>query len=154
MRYKLMFCIQFGRNSIFKVLQYIFAHYLPCTRINHVFFSFSCDIYSKLRPLFCTDCSAFNYLLWCDTVQSGKHLLTIRRDLLPLSFTLKMGASFLSETSIRIFCTARCLVLEDSTDSSYVYWTVHHCDSWRIKDQLNCTCYFISLLMCSTYFRH
>ena len=36
----------------------------------------------------------------------------------------------------------------------YVYWTVHHCDSWRIKDQLDVTCYFISLLMCSTCFGH
>jgi len=26
--------------------------------------------------------------------------------------------------------------------------------SWRIKDQLDVTCYFISLLMCSTCFRH
>ena len=25
---------------------------------------------------------------------------------------------------------------------SYVYWTVHHCHSWRIKDQLDVTCYF------------
>ena len=24
----------------------------------------------------------------------------------------------------------------------YIYWTVHHCDSWRIKDQLDVTCYF------------
>ena len=24
---------------------------------------------------------------------------------------------------------------------SYVYWTVHHCDSWRIRDQLDVTCY-------------
>ena len=31
---------------------------------------------------------------------------------------------------------------------------MHHCDSWRIKDQLDVTCYFISLLMCSTCFRH
>jgi len=37
---------------------------------------------------------------------------------------------------------------------SYVYWTVHHCDSWRIKDQFDVTCYFISLLMCSTCFGH
>ena len=36
----------------------------------------------------------------------------------------------------------------------YVYWTLHHCDSWRIKDQLDVTCYFISLLMCSTCFGH
>ena len=37
---------------------------------------------------------------------------------------------------------------------SYVYWTVHHCDSCRIRDQLDITCYFISLLMCSTCFGH
>ena len=24
---------------------------------------------------------------------------------------------------------------------SDVYWTVHHCDSWRIKNQLDVTCY-------------
>ena len=28
------------------------------------------------------------------------------------------------------------------------------CHSWRIKDQLDVTCYFISLLMCSTCFGH
>ena len=28
--------------------------------------------------------------------------------------------------------------------------TMHHCSSWRKKDQLAVTCYFISLLMCST----
>ena len=27
-------------------------------------------------------------------------------------------------------------------NTSYVYWTVHHCNSWRIKDQLDVTCYF------------
>ena len=32
-----------------------------------------------------------------------------------------------------------------------VYWTVHRCNSWRMKDQLDVTCYFISLIMCSTY---
>jgi len=31
---------------------------------------------------------------------------------------------------------------------------VHHCDSWRIKDQLDVTCYFIPLLMCSACFGH
>jgi len=44
-------------------------------------------------------------------------------------------------------------VLED-VGVSYVYWTMHHCDSWRIKDQLDVTYYFISLLMCSTCFGH
>ena len=37
---------------------------------------------------------------------------------------------------------------------SNVYWTVHHCNSWRIRGQLDVTCYFISLLMCSTCFGH
>jgi len=37
---------------------------------------------------------------------------------------------------------------------SYVYWTVHLCNSWRIKDQLDVTCYCISLLMRSTCFGH
>ena len=36
----------------------------------------------------------------------------------------------------------------------YVYWTVHHCDSWRIRDQLDVTTYFISLLVFSTCFEH
>ena len=35
---------------------------------------------------------------------------------------------------------------------SYVYWTMRHCDGWRMKGQLDVTCYFISLLMCSTCF--
>jgi len=37
---------------------------------------------------------------------------------------------------------------------SHVFWTVHHCDSWRTKDQLDVTCYFISLLMRPTCFGH
>ena len=37
---------------------------------------------------------------------------------------------------------------------SYVYWTVHRCDSRRIKAQLDVTCYFISLLVFSTCFGH
>ena len=35
-----------------------------------------------------------------------------------------------------------------------VYWTVHHCNSWRMKNQLDVTCYFISVIMCSTCFGH
>ena len=33
-----------------------------------------------------------------------------------------------------------------------VYWTVHHCNIWRMKDQLDVTCYFISLIVRSTCF--
>ena len=39
-----------------------------------------------------------------------------------------------------IFCT--CFEPEGS---SYVYWTVHHLDSWIKIDQLDVTCFFISL---------
>ena len=35
-----------------------------------------------------------------------------------------------------------------------VYWTVHHCNSWQMKIQLDVTCYFISLIMRSTCFGH
>jgi len=45
-------------------------------------------------------------------------------------------------------------VMKQLVPKSYVYWTVHHCDSWRIRDKLDVTCYFISLLMCSTCFGH
>ena len=34
------------------------------------------------------------------------------------------------------------------------YWTVHHCDNWRIKNQTDATCYFIVLLKGSTCFGH
>jgi len=30
-------------------------------------------------------------------------------------------------------------------DKSYVYWTVHHLDSWIKRDQLDVTCFIISL---------
>ena len=31
------------------------------------------------------------------------------------------------------------------TSSSYVYWTVHHLDSWVKRDQLDVTCFIITL---------
>ena len=39
-------------------------------------------------------------------------------------------------------------------NSPVVCWTVHHCDNWRIKNQLDATYYFIVLLIGSTCFRH
>jgi len=35
-----------------------------------------------------------------------------------------------------------------------VFWTVHHCDNWRIKNQLDATYCFIVLLIGSTCFGH
>ena len=37
---------------------------------------------------------------------------------------------------------------------SNVYWTVRHCNSWGMKNQLDVTCYFISIIMRSTCFGH
>jgi len=34
------------------------------------------------------------------------------------------------------------------------YWTVFHCDNWRIKNQSDDTCYFIVFLIGSTCFGH
>jgi len=34
---------------------------------------------------------------------------------------------------------------QTSSRESYVYWTVHHLDSWIQGDQLNVTCFIISL---------
>ena len=42
----------------------------------------------------------------------------------------------------------------NNTPEPDVYWTLHHCDSWRIKNQLDATCYFILLLIDSTCFGH
>ena len=35
-----------------------------------------------------------------------------------------------------------------------ILWKLRISDSWRMKDQLDVPCYFISLLMCSTCFGH
>ena len=62
---------------------------------------------------------------------------------LPLSLSLSLSLlSFIG------------LMWEIPAAESNVYWTVHHCNSWRMKDQLDITCYFISLVMCSTCFGH
>ena len=64
----------------------------------------------------------------------------------PLKTTRNSGYSKEENISIQNFTTNNSLI-------SNVYWTVHHCNSWRMKDQLDVTCYFISL-MCSTCFGH
>ena len=46
-----------------------------------------------------------------------------------------------------VFCT-------NENIKSDVYWTVHHCDNWRIKNKLDATCCFIVLLIDSTCFGH
>jgi len=54
----------------------------------------------------------------------------------------------------RVSSNEICLICFTENYASDVYWTVHNCDNWRIKNQLNATCYFIVLLIGSTCFRH
>jgi len=45
-------------------------------------------------------------------------------------------------------CVCVCVCVSD------VYWTMHHFNNWRIKNQLDATYYFIVLLIGSTCFGH
>jgi len=61
--------------------------------------------------------------------------------------------------SVRVKVTMNCWYpnqVDSFTEIRFtdVYWTVHLCDNWRIKNQLNATYYFIVLLMGSTCFGH
>jgi len=60
--------------------------------------------------------------------------------------------------SLKLFINSTALVdmcLHDANIvSSDVCWTVHHCDNWRIRDQLDATFYFIALPIGSTCFGH
>jgi len=35
------------------------------------------------------------------------------------------------------------VLTEDTRSESYVYWTVHHCESWGISDQIDIISYYI-----------
>ena len=39
----------------------------------------------------------------------------------------------------------------DKITDSNVYWTVHHCNSWGIKNQLDVTCCLYFTYICSTF---
>ena len=42
-------------------------------------------------------------------------------------------------------CRLLCLRIPIRTSRfTYAYWTLHHCDSWRIRDQLDVTSYYVS----------
>ena len=40
---------------------------------------------------------------------------------------------------------------ENGEWKSNVYWTVHHCNSWRMKNQLDVTCYILFHLLCAQH---
>ena len=104
-----------------------------------------------------------------------KYLQSKENDFSWTSWPLKMGPIVCSETSVTNYHSTLRRIPEErrsqikigethakvqewlpqrTRKESNVYWTVHHCNSWRMKDQLDVTCYFISLIMCSTCFGH
>ena len=38
-----------------------------------------------------------------------------------------------------------------TVNGSNVYWTVHHCNNWRMKDQLDVTCFFFFHFLCAQH---
>ena len=66
----------------------------------------------------------------------------------------KSFVSFLILSLCRAYLNWKGYVVKTQLCQSNVYWTVHHCNSWGMKNQLDVTCHFISLLMRSTCFGH
>jgi len=98
------------------------------------------------------------HLLRCNTMQSSKYVAICTH-----GFEELTAPVFREEDCGYRFIQNVCTYLPDYKLSNtrrhtlslyYVYWTVHLCNSWRIKDQLDITYYFISLLMYSTCFGH
>jgi len=110
-------------------------------------------------PTFGRISTAFLLLTKCsspDRIMSQVHLMRTVRSTFTL-FYLCLGLPngllplhFLKDVELQAYW---CQTGNKLTDTN-VYWTVHHCNSWRMKDQLDVTCYFISHLMCSTCFGH
>ena len=55
---------------------------------------------------------------------------------------------------IRLDCKDVLLQFANECSGSDVYWTVHHCDNWRIINQIDVAYYFFVLLIGSTRFGH
>ena len=125
---------------------FFFFKFVICVRISHCYCS---PWASKIYLRHCTRDTLVNNVwkfLMCTTKD---HLFLYRTHLIfsKARFTFLIWRSLLHHSAAKLF------VPEYDTRSN-VYWTVHHCNSWRMKDQLDVTCYFISLLMRSTCFGH
>ena len=122
-----------------------------------------CNIQTSGDTAFCPDYSRVDIAGWhltCDPW--GRECTVLYRTVLYVhsrpheaqtSFEAisKLWNIYRNWTMVQLIFPLRCVnILRQSN----VYWTVHHCNSWRMKDQLDVTCYFISLLRCSTCFGH
>ena len=71
-----------------------------------------------------------------------------------LQIVLQINCRFLQHRPVCSCQTIFLLFIYLYTSEFDVYWTVHHCDNWRIKTQLDATWYFIVLLIGCTCFEH
>ena len=83
---------------------------------------------------------------------SEKNLLNIK-----LCFDLPYNVCpkhFLLYEEMSEILSYMCICIHVKYPFFYVYWIVHHCNNWRIRNQLDTTVYFIVLLICSICFGH
>ena len=111
------------------------------------------------------------FILWCLCVLSAHYcdyimiiviteLLLYLHKCVWLCFKQASKLSSLTVVSVCVYCSClplalmayfvlSCMLktrfLSKKSRSSYVYWTVHHLDSWIKIDQLDVTCFIISL---------
>ena len=58
--------------------------------------------------------------------------------------TIKVGHTLVKDSS-QVPWNKSLKIFHQNIRESYVYWTVHHLDSWVKRDQLDVTCFIISL---------
>ena len=73
------------------------------------------------------------FLLYRDIIIIYLHLTSYDKNMTPTAIELSPNIAWLSGITITQF------------SESYVYWAVHHLDSWIKRDQLDVTCCIISL---------
>jgi len=72
---------------------------------------------------------------------SGTHIISSSPE---QPCTTKMNFVFYNQMNV-VWMLVKSINNSITCNSSYVYWTVHHLDSWIKIDQLDVTCFIISL---------
>jgi len=123
-------------TAVSRLITYNVAHSVPCSRMHY-----SSKLFVYVGIILLSSIINRNSDSIGESHVSLSHVVQIQF----LMTCNKLGRNFSS--------LAHCFGKDNNLQSN-VYWTVHHCNSWRMKDQLDVTCYFISRLICSTCFGH